>query len=299
MSEIQKFLDVLELNADANWEQVTQAYRDLIKIWHPDRFTHDEKLRERAEQKSKELNEAVRQLRRHYRRTRHYKRSEVNEAVAQARSGVFQSARSKSSQTAFRSNGANVEQRYDPSRSHPSYQALARKQQRLSRLRRLAAASVLTLSLALVLFMGIPSRFKGTEIFQVNPMLTPMSPPTHYRVIGASSDSATPKKSETGSLRSPSSGAPEARPPIIDAAANCKVDLIEDLLRKGGNVNAIDANGDTALAWAARRNCASAAKLLLESGINSHTVARNGFTPKDWAVWAKSNHVLELLPKQN
>jgi hypothetical protein len=43
---------------DASWEEVRQAYKDLVRVWHPDRFQSDPKLRERAEQRLQKINEA-------------------------------------------------------------------------------------------------------------------------------------------------------------------------------------------------------------------------------------------------
>jgi hypothetical protein len=46
----------LDNNADAN--DVKQAYRDLAKIWHPDRFQNDERVGAKAEAQIKIINEA-------------------------------------------------------------------------------------------------------------------------------------------------------------------------------------------------------------------------------------------------
>src|ERR1035438_7934484 len=43
---------------NASWEEVRQAYKDLVRVWHPDRFQSDPQLRERAEQKLQTINEA-------------------------------------------------------------------------------------------------------------------------------------------------------------------------------------------------------------------------------------------------
>jgi hypothetical protein len=51
-------LDVLELNANAGESEIKEAYRVLVKVWHPDRFQTDKKLRAAAEEKLKALNTA-------------------------------------------------------------------------------------------------------------------------------------------------------------------------------------------------------------------------------------------------
>jgi hypothetical protein len=46
-------LRVLELDSRATEKQIKDAYRMMIKVWHPDRFQGDESLRWSAEQKLK------------------------------------------------------------------------------------------------------------------------------------------------------------------------------------------------------------------------------------------------------
>lgn len=60
--DLQTCFQVLELPKDASQEQIRQAYRDLVAIWHPDRFADRPRLRQRAEAKLKEINEAYETL---------------------------------------------------------------------------------------------------------------------------------------------------------------------------------------------------------------------------------------------
>jgi len=55
-------LSALELSGDATPAEIKAAYRDLVKIWHPDRFGTDERLRRRAEERLQGINEAYRAL---------------------------------------------------------------------------------------------------------------------------------------------------------------------------------------------------------------------------------------------
>jgi hypothetical protein len=48
----------LGVDPDASWEAIRQAYKDLVRVWHPDRFQSDPELQERAEQQLKRINEA-------------------------------------------------------------------------------------------------------------------------------------------------------------------------------------------------------------------------------------------------
>jgi len=51
-------LQTLELPQDATDKEVKEAYRVLVKVWHPDRFHGDEKLKQAADEKLKALNSA-------------------------------------------------------------------------------------------------------------------------------------------------------------------------------------------------------------------------------------------------
>ncbi len=59
---MEKYYKILDINTNATEQDVKQAYRDLVKVWHPDRFTHDPKLRKKAEEKLKEINEAYQKI---------------------------------------------------------------------------------------------------------------------------------------------------------------------------------------------------------------------------------------------
>src|SRR3954464_16032416 len=58
MDEVTRCYEVLGLTTGSSEAQIKQAYRDLVKVWHPDRFSHDERLRLMAQDKLKEINGA-------------------------------------------------------------------------------------------------------------------------------------------------------------------------------------------------------------------------------------------------
>ena len=58
ISEVRRFLLILDLEPGVTLEQVKAQYRFLAKVWHPDRFEKDLKVRGLAEEKLKEINEA-------------------------------------------------------------------------------------------------------------------------------------------------------------------------------------------------------------------------------------------------
>ncbi len=55
-------LEILALRPGATPVQIKEAYRDLVKVWHPDRFGSDARLRVKAEEKLQRINEAYRVL---------------------------------------------------------------------------------------------------------------------------------------------------------------------------------------------------------------------------------------------
>ena len=64
MHDKRHWLKVLGLGPDATKKQIELAYRDLVKVWHPDRFESDPALRLKAQEKLRELNAAYDALRR-------------------------------------------------------------------------------------------------------------------------------------------------------------------------------------------------------------------------------------------
>jgi DnaJ-class molecular chaperone len=60
--DLKRYFEILELSPDASIDELNQAYRDLVNIWHPDRFAHNPRLKEKAEEKLKALNQAYETL---------------------------------------------------------------------------------------------------------------------------------------------------------------------------------------------------------------------------------------------
>jgi len=56
-------LRVLGLAPSATGQAIKEAYLDLVKVWHPDRFGSDARLRAKAQEKLKDVNAAFEQLR--------------------------------------------------------------------------------------------------------------------------------------------------------------------------------------------------------------------------------------------
>ncbi len=58
MNSISEAIKELELEPDASPDEIKEAYRALVAVWHPDRFQSNPKLRQRAEEKLKLINAA-------------------------------------------------------------------------------------------------------------------------------------------------------------------------------------------------------------------------------------------------
>jgi len=54
----EKDYQLLGVSSHASTAEVKQAYRDLVEVWHPDRFSHNERLRKKAEEMLKLINAA-------------------------------------------------------------------------------------------------------------------------------------------------------------------------------------------------------------------------------------------------
>src|ERR1035437_2444597 len=61
-SQISAYLELFALPDSFTEAQLKQAYRDLIQVWHPDKHAHHERLRLKAEEKTKEINQAYESL---------------------------------------------------------------------------------------------------------------------------------------------------------------------------------------------------------------------------------------------
>lgn len=59
--DIHDAYEILDLKPGASQIEVKQAYRKLVKLWHPDRF-FDQQEKQKAEERIKEINEAYNQL---------------------------------------------------------------------------------------------------------------------------------------------------------------------------------------------------------------------------------------------
>jgi len=66
MMNLKQCYAILEIEETASIEEIKQAYRDLIAIWHPDRHARNPRLQEKATEKLKALNTAYDSLEAHH-----------------------------------------------------------------------------------------------------------------------------------------------------------------------------------------------------------------------------------------
>jgi len=60
--EIRRCFEVLDLDPNSDIQEAKQAYRDMVNIWHPDRFSDNPRLKIKAERKLKEINSAYEEI---------------------------------------------------------------------------------------------------------------------------------------------------------------------------------------------------------------------------------------------
>ena len=63
MSQLQDPYRLLDIPLDASPAHLKQAYKDLVFVWHPDRFSGNPRLQKKAEEKLKCINLAYQQIR--------------------------------------------------------------------------------------------------------------------------------------------------------------------------------------------------------------------------------------------
>jgi len=60
--DIRRSFEILELHHAATEAEARQAYKDIVNVWHPDRFCSNPRLKQKAEKKLQEVNEAYETL---------------------------------------------------------------------------------------------------------------------------------------------------------------------------------------------------------------------------------------------
>ncbi len=61
-NEMEKYYKILGIKPGATEKEIEEAYKDLVNVWNPDRFSNNPRLREKANEKIKEINIAYEKL---------------------------------------------------------------------------------------------------------------------------------------------------------------------------------------------------------------------------------------------
>ena len=59
---LQRCLKILELETIGSRQEAKRTYKDLVRVWHPDRFQRNPRLKQKADQKLREINLAYKYL---------------------------------------------------------------------------------------------------------------------------------------------------------------------------------------------------------------------------------------------
>lgn len=334
---MRNFLKTIDAPKTASWSEIKSAYRTQLKVWHPDKFLHDEKLRLKAEEQSKDINYAFRRLEECYGELQ--KRGQApgpdepflqkyqNSVNDRSRvSGIYtpEDGRWGYGPESFRMFASDIIEATQ-SGIHGAWQTASlgasqvfrgvnnraqqmwddvREQRTIARrkriMSRLAIGAGLTVSLLVIGFAAGYSSDAAPEKIVIPVVSDELVRHLSTPTPTASSDA---KGSSPADLLSRSSFEEVVRkrvspkPPLITAAANCNVNVLKRLLDSGASVNQTDGSGQSALSWAAKRNCTSAAEILLKYGANVNQPSANGFTPYRWAKWYKNHEMITLLSK--
>lgn len=91
----EKCFEILGISSHASSDEVKQAYRDLVNVWHPDRFSHNDRLRKKAEEELKKINLAYEEIRQFFffeRERQRLKAEEEERSKREAESGAREQA---------------------------------------------------------------------------------------------------------------------------------------------------------------------------------------------------------------
>jgi HD-like signal output (HDOD) protein len=59
---LKRCFEIFKIGPEATEEELNRAYRDLVNVWHPDRFEHNPRLKQKVETQLKEINHAREKL---------------------------------------------------------------------------------------------------------------------------------------------------------------------------------------------------------------------------------------------
>ncbi|HEX5418822.1 MAG TPA: ankyrin repeat domain-containing protein [Gammaproteobacteria bacterium] len=146
-------------------------------------------------------------------------------------------------------------------------------------------------ALALMLVFANAANAQAPEASQAP--AEPQAPANAQAPADADAQGAGAPAPATGVARVPATEVAPA--PVADAAMRRDTEEVRRLLRGGADVNAAQADGATALHWAAYHGDAALAKLLLKAGANASAANREGSTPLWLAARVGDATMIETL----
>jgi curved DNA-binding protein CbpA len=66
MAKLAPHYRTLELPKDADYKQAKQQKNDLLQVWHPDKHQKNERMRKKAEKKTREINDAWQEVEKYF-----------------------------------------------------------------------------------------------------------------------------------------------------------------------------------------------------------------------------------------
>ncbi len=121
MSDLHRYYQRLDLDLGASQDAVNQAYKDLAFIWHPDRIPEDNpRLKEKAQAKLQELNEARQFFREHFRSQRNGEDPETGDRPSEERPPSTPWTRQRRPSAATSRGGRNGNPFYRPTENEGS-----------------------------------------------------------------------------------------------------------------------------------------------------------------------------------
>lgn len=284
--EIRRYLQLFGLDSKATLNDLRDAYHDLMMVWHPDRFTHDERLRRKAEACTKDLNQGYEllsvylDLKERPSTSKTKKASRVKTATKVRRS-AFAKRPGLHDALALISKPFKV-----------FYATLERTFWWLFR------GQISTCFVILLAFLWLQDKGNMRGSSEGRQVLTSSASVMNgYRLLNR--NSAGFKRVTTRSGSGATAWDATHKPAIIQAAINCDLGQAKNLIARKINPDARDEFGDSALAWAAKRDCKSVAELLLSHGASIHSIADNGLTPKIWARMFSNPDIIQLFERRD
>ena len=288
-----KYFKILELNSNATLDEVEAAYKSLVTVWHPDRFQQNKDLRKQAEEKAKILNEAYSELKANFKADKYFanKKNSTYHASSgggQAKEGQAgsQEERQANNRAGRRGKGRSQDSYTESAPQKANKYKLEKKDSKLKYFSLILFSMLLSFSFYKIYLDKKDVDRKERAVIEVDgdKQILERMPNGSYKVVKIESNTKnTSKSGEAG------------RSELLQSALSCNKAKVSELLSRGEEINQIDVDGNTALAWAVKRGCEDLVKFLISKNANVNLKSSNGFTPLMWASLYKREGIKKIL----